>query len=94
MFKKRYLLIFIVLLLVIGTIVSSERENYRIIFMCRDAMSSSLFIDATDLKYSYMDGPTVFLATERIWLFAMSDVMVQNGRCRAKVFWGYRRILR
>jgi hypothetical protein len=60
MIKKHYILIVIVLLLVVGTIVSSKRENDKIIALCRDALSSSPFIDATDLKYSYMDGRTVY----------------------------------
>jgi hypothetical protein len=60
--KKHYPLIFIGLLLVIGTIISAERENYRNVFICRDALSSSLFIDATDLTYSYMDGSTIFFS--------------------------------
>jgi hypothetical protein len=60
MFKKHYILIVIVLLLVVGTIVISKRVNDKIIATCREALSSGPFIDATDLKYSYMDGPTVY----------------------------------
>jgi hypothetical protein len=60
MFKKRYILILIVLLLVVGAMVSSKRENDMIIALCRDALSSTPFIDAADLKYSYMEGPIVY----------------------------------
>ncbi len=49
-FKKRYLLILIVLLLLIGAIVPFEIEKHKIVAVCRDALSSG----GGDLKYEIM----------------------------------------
>ncbi len=41
MFKKRYLLILIMLLLIISSIAYFEIEKYRIVSVCRDTLTSS-----------------------------------------------------
>jgi len=54
MFKKRYLPILIVLLLVISTTVPIAIEGYRIYAVCRDKLSSSDSRLGSGWKYQYI----------------------------------------